>query len=88
MSEMSPPHLPPVSGDFLTYWNHFQNRYKYRDQGCDMNLLRLTKAAYYATISQIDYQVGRILDQLAIDGTLDETLILFTSGSRDTLAIG
>ena len=85
MIEMSPPHLPPESGDFLTYWNHFQNRYKYRDQGCDMNLLRLTKAAYYATISQIDYQVGRILDQLTIDGILDDTLILFTSDHGELL---
>ena len=29
-----------------------------------MNLLRTMRAAYYAAISFIDYQVGRILDYL------------------------
>ena len=83
--EMMPPHLPPDSETFLSYWNHFQNRYKYRDQGCDMNLLRLMRAAYYATISQIDYQIGRILNRLEAQGILDQTLILFTSDHGEML---
>ena len=33
------------------YINRHQNRYKYRDQGIDLNLLRCMKAYYYACIS-------------------------------------
>ena len=55
------------------------------DQGFDMNLIRLTAAAYYGTISFIDYNVGRILNDLERRGLLDETLILFTSDHGELL---
>jgi arylsulfatase A-like enzyme len=43
------------------------------------------KAAYYAAISFIDYNVGRMLNQLEDEGILDETLILFTSDHGEFL---
>ena len=85
MVEMPPPFMPDGYESLLTYWNRYQNRYKYRDQGFDMNLIRLTAAAYYGTISFIDYNVGRIVSELERRGILDETLILFTSDHGELL---
>ncbi len=50
-----------------------------------MNLLRTMRAAYYAAISFIDYQVGRILEYLESEGELDNTLILYTSDHGELL---
>ncbi|MCH8292495.1 sulfatase-like hydrolase/transferase [Candidatus Poribacteria bacterium] len=83
--EMPLPFLPTDYEQLLTYWNRLQNRYKYRDQGSDMNLLRTMRAAYYAAISFIDYQLGRIFEALATEGILDDTLILFTSDHGELL---
>lgn len=80
--------LPKVPADWkslLVWINRFQNRYKYRDQGIDQNLLRCMKAYYYATVSFIDYQVGRMLDALESTGTLDDTLIVLTADHGEHL---
>jgi len=80
--------LPKVPDDVTslhTYVNKSQNRYKYRDQGIDKNLLRCMKAFYYACISFIDFQIGRILSFLESTGQLDNTLILFTSDHGEHL---
>lgn len=81
------PHpLVPVDGEsLLCHVNRHQNRYKYRDQGIDRNLVRNIKAFYYASISFVDYQVGRILHALEARGELDNTLILFTSDHGELL---
>ena len=84
-SDMPLPKLPPHHEQLLTYWNRYQNRYKWRDQGCDENLLRTMKAAYYACISFIDYQLGRLLEELDQQRQLDNTLILFTSDHGELL---
>ncbi|MGB9595022.1 MAG: sulfatase family protein, partial [Candidatus Poribacteria bacterium] len=80
--------LPNVPDDFSslqTYVNRCQNRYKYRDQGIDKNLIRCIKAYYYACISFIDFQIGRILSALEEKGQLQNTLILFTSDHGEHL---
>jgi len=80
--------LPKVPQDWeslLTWINRQQNRFKYRDGGIDQNLLRNMKAYYYACISFIDYQVGRLLDVLEETGQLDDTLILFVSDHGEHL---
>ena len=41
--------------------------------------LRGAMAGYYATISQIDHHVGRMLDLLATRGILDRTMVIFTA---------
>jgi arylsulfatase A-like enzyme len=79
------PKRPPEMQSLWTYINRVQNRYKYRDQGVDENLLREIKAYYYASISFIDYQVGRILSELETQGELDNTLILWSSDHGEFL---
>jgi arylsulfatase A-like enzyme len=83
--EMPFPFLPRGYKTLLTFWNHLQNRYKYRDQGFDGNLVRLIRAQYYAAISFVDYQVGRILGALRDAEELDNTLVLFTSDHGELL---
>ncbi len=46
-------------------------------------VLRLALARYYALITQIDQQVGRILDHLEESGEIDNTVIILTSDHGD-----
>ncbi len=71
--------------DLWTYFNRHQNRYKYRDQGLDDNLLRVMRGYYWACVSFIDYQVGRIIDKLEAKGELDNTLIVWSSDHGEFL---
>ena len=82
-ADMLPPHRPPGFEQLLSYWNHHQNRYKYRDKGHDEMLVRTIKAMYYACISFIDFNLGRILDALGPD--IDNTLILYTADHGEML---
>ncbi|CAG7615579.1 sulfatase [Paenibacillus allorhizosphaerae] len=43
------------------------------------------RAYYYGCVSQVDKQVGRILDKLESCGLLDDTLIIFTSDHGEML---
>jgi len=80
------PKRPDNYAALHTHMNRHQNRYKYRDNGIDNNLLRVMKAYYYACISFIDFQVGRILEALEEAGRLDDTLIVYTSDHGEFLA--
>ncbi len=66
-----------------TYWNRVQNRYKYCDGGYNDRLARTIRAAYYAAISFIDYQIGRLLE--ALGDEVNNTLIVFTSDHGELL---
>lgn len=77
------PLLPENAAALMTYWNRVQNRYKYRDSGRDLLLLRTMAAAYYACISFVDYHIGRILD--ALGNEIDNTLVVFTSDHGEYL---
>ncbi len=79
------PNVPADHESLLTYINRRQNRYKYRDQGIDQNLLRNQKAYYYASISFVDYQIGRILKVLEESGQLENTLIVHSSDHGEHL---
>lgn len=84
-SLMPLPNVPEDVESLQTFVNRCQNRYKYRDQGIDKNLLRCIKAYYYACISFVDYQIGRILDKLKDTGQLQNTLIIFTADHGEHL---
>lgn len=47
--------------------------------------VRLATAMYYATISQIDHQIGRMLDLLRQKGLYEDTLVVYTSDHGDYL---
>lgn len=84
-ADMTLPKRPENSVELMTLWNRFQNRYKYRDQGIDNNLIRTMKAHYYGEVSFIDYNLGRLLSYLEEEGILDSTLIVFTSDHGEFL---
>ncbi len=79
------PHIPLDSERLLVHVNRQQNRYKRRDRGFDLQLVRTMRAYYYACISFVDYQVGRLLSTLEATGQLDNTLITFTSDHGELL---
>lgn len=81
--QMPLPHRPENYEDALCYWNRLQNRYKYRDQGFDNNLLRTMRAAYFGAISFVDFNIGRIL--AALGDEIENTLILFLSDHGEML---
>ncbi len=82
---MPAPFNPENRDELLTYVNHAQNRFKWRDNGRDRNLERMIQSYYYATISYVDYQIGRMLRELEDRGILDDTLILFSSDHGEYL---
>jgi len=83
--DIPPPHLPPNFEDLQIRINRSQNRYKRFDQGSDLWRIRMMRAYYFACISFIDYQVGRVLDALEATGQLDNTLIAFSSDHGELL---
>jgi arylsulfatase A-like enzyme len=83
--DMPPPKMAEDNESLYLHINYRQNRYKGRDAGRDLRLHQLIKAYYYASISFIDYQVGRILASLEDTGKLDDTLIIFASDHGEFL---
>lgn len=83
--DVPPPHMPPDYESLLIYINHFQNRYKRYDRGIDLHRARMLRAYYYACISFIDFQVGRILDYLDESGQRENTLIAFSADHGELL---
>ncbi|MFI4910138.1 MAG: sulfatase [Sedimentisphaeraceae bacterium JB056] len=84
-TDMPLPHINDDCEDNYTFINKFQNRYKFRDRGFDLNLVRRIRAHYFACISYIDCQIGKILDYLEQTGQIDDTLIIFTSDHGEYL---
>ncbi|WP_143160475.1 sulfatase family protein [Clostridium grantii] len=84
-SQMPLPNIPDEFESLHTFVNKCQNRYKYRDNGFDKNLIRTMKAYYYACISFVDYQIGRILDELEKTGNKNNTMIIFTADHGEHL---
>ncbi len=83
--EMPLPNLPDNYEELQIFINKAQNRSKYKDRGRDEHLLRTMKAYYYACVSFVDYQIGRVLDRLEENGQLENTLILFASDHGELL---
>ena len=83
--DMDLPYLPDNREELKVFINHVQNRYKRGDRGLDLNRMRMIKAYYYACISFIDFQIGRIIRSLEATGQLDNTLIIFTADHGELL---
>ena len=52
---------------------------------CDPELMRQARIGYYACISHLDNQIGRLQDALRDDGCHQDTVILFTSDHGELL---
>lgn len=83
--DMPDPYEQEDQQSLWVYTNKIQNRYKGRDAGTDRRLQQLMKAYYWASISFVDYQIGRIIDSLNAKGLLDSTMIIFTSDHGEFL---
>ncbi|MCC6682951.1 MAG: sulfatase-like hydrolase/transferase [Phycisphaeraceae bacterium] len=84
-TDMPEPHMPP---------NYLHDRpakaqsdlYYYHMEGeVNVRLWQRNIARYYACVSFVDHQVGRICDSLQASGQMDNTLIIFTSDHGDML---
>lgn len=84
-SLMPDPQLP-LSGDgLLTAYNRLQNRYKYRDGGRDRRLWQLIKSYYYASVTYVDHQIGRVVEELKRRGQFENTVIVLTADHGEFL---
>ncbi len=65
------------------YWTYGEDS---RDNLAISNLdLRQIRATYYAMMSDLDAQIGRLIDHLKQQGSYDDTLIIFTSDHGEQL---
>ncbi len=74
--------IPEISNDYLTTLPDpavKSIRSKKSQLNLEKELAQEIKEAYYATISFVDAQVGRILDQLESSGLDKNTVVVFTS---------
>lgn len=79
------PFIPVDAENLWIYVNRTQNRTKRRDRGFDLNLLRMQRAYYFACVSFIDYQIGRMLAALEETGALDDTVVVCTTDHGELL---
>jgi arylsulfatase len=84
-SVMPEPFEPQGSAGLLTCYNELQNRYKYRDGGSSRRLDQLIKAYYFASVSYVDSQIGRILEALEEKGLQENTYILLAADHGELL---
>lgn len=78
---------PPPVGDWADAERlHRLGRLTDADTGsCDPQLMRQARVGYYACISHLDNQIGRLLDALKDDGSYHNTVIVFTSDHGELL---
>jgi arylsulfatase A-like enzyme len=83
--EMPEPRMMRGATELMTFWNRLQNRYKYRDQGIDRNLIRTIIAAYYGAISFVDWNLSRLFQYMDEEKLFDNTMVIFTADHGEFL---
>lgn len=78
---------PPWQGDWNFEDRAQQARYSYNAQTAplDSEALRRMRVGYYACITHLDHQIGRLLTALGEEGLMDNTVILFVSDHGEML---
>lgn len=78
---------PPRHGDWEDPTRYkYGGRIAYSETGpVDTELQQLAQMGYYASITQIDYELRRLQDALYSHGLLDNTVIFFTSDHGEML---
>ena len=67
------------------WWQELQNVGKWMDLDPDLHFCQAQKAHYWACVSMVDRQIGRILDTLERTGQRENTLVVFTSDHGELL---
>ena len=82
-----PEKIDPMPGwtDEILARDHAFNPGFFSNKDLTLKAMKRITAYYYATISQIDYQVGRMIDVLKRKGIYDNTMIIFTSDHGEFL---
>lgn len=77
----------PVRGEdeALGYHAYRQHRVKWTRPDLDLDRVRVMRAYYYACVSHVDAEIGRILDQLESTGLAGNTLVVFTADHGEYL---
>ena len=70
--------------EYALYFKADHHKYRGFDRASDATFRKM-KAAYYGMVSQIDWQVGLIMDVLDQKGVADETIVVFLSDHGEFL---
>lgn len=70
--------------EYALYFKADHHKYRGFDRASDATFRKM-KAAYYGMVSQIDWQVGLIMDALDQKGVADETIVVFLSDHGEFL---
>ncbi len=85
LRDIAPPHCPEGYEDLVPFVPRSRLAHYYHDDPRHPTLWRIIRAFYFACVSFVDHQVGRILEALERSGQLDRTLVLFASDHGDLL---
>ena len=76
---------PFVPEDPDSYEDMLRNKYTCDALGISPRRLELLNQYYYACVSFVDYQIGRIIAELKEKGIYDDTIIMFSSDHGDMM---
>ena len=76
---------PFIPEDPDSYEDMLRNKYTCDALGISPRRLELLNQYYYACISFVDYQIGRIIAELKAKGIYDDTIIMFSSDHGDMM---
>lgn len=78
----------PIKGDWndTEYLKEHGRIYDSHSGPADEEMIRSQQIGYYACITHIDNQIGRLLQALGEQGVMDNTIILFTSDHGEMLS--
>lgn len=79
---------PPLRGDWDDEKALSQHGREYNNSNgpSDPELIRMQRVGYYACISHIDNQIGRLIQTLIDDDSMDNTIIMFISDHGEMLS--
>lgn len=83
--EMPDPVRGETERDRLGYHALSQHRFKWTTPDLDLDRIRVMRAYYYACVSHVDAEIGRILDELERTGLRERTLVIFTADHGEYL---
>ena len=75
----------PAGSDWQASGGEDDRRYDSRCGCRDTEVRQLAMAGYYACITHMDHQIGRLLQAIQAEGILEDSIILFTSDHGEEL---